>query len=62
MPSSLSLMVAKTKAKVIVSVDVDGLLTVAVEHPLTHKIEKVEVALPEGVPEAEDFDIVQVTG
>jgi molecular chaperone DnaK len=61
MPSSLSLVVAKTKAKVIVKVDADGLLTVSAEHPLTHRIEKVELALPEGVPEADGLDIVQIT-
>ena len=59
-PASLSLMVAKTRAKVIVSVDRDGLLAVTAEHPLTHKIQKLEVALPEGVPEAGELDVVEV--
>ena len=53
-------MVAKTRAKVIVSVDRDGLLAVTAEHPLTHKIQKLEVALPEGVPEAGELDVVEV--
>ncbi len=61
MPSSLSLAVTKTPAKVTVTVDQDGLLTAKVEHPLTKKTETVSLTLPEGIAEAEALDIIELT-
>ena len=60
LPSSLSLLVAKTPANVTLTIDHDGLLTVSVEHPLTLRVDKLRVSLPEGVPEAEVTDIVDL--
>jgi molecular chaperone DnaK len=60
-PGSLALAVSRTEAPVTLSVSVDGILSVVIQHPLSKTRERLELSLPEGAgAEAVEVDMLDV--